>query len=96
MDAFEKARSLIEEINRQRTQFIWSEVDAARMFLSIADTTRVPDTRRRNLENARKAHAATAKALSEGLSCSEGELARIEQELVAIGERLRRHGVLPK
>jgi hypothetical protein len=81
------------ELNRTRTQFLKTDVQTALTFSSIAlNTGRSPETRRRNLTNARKGYdTITAFLPKVTLSPEDREflrvrLVRLKSELEELGE----------
>jgi len=66
--------NLAEKLNRARVDFIKLDLDAAITFTSVARTTRDPETRDRNIANARKGYDTVRRYLAESdLSREEAE-----------------------
>lgn len=73
--------------HRLLREFLLTDIDVAMTFLDLAENTRREEVRRRNENNARRAHALIVKLLSKVSSC---EMCRqaIEPKLFELKERL--------
>lgn len=89
------AEDLDHQVEHLRFEFMRAELDIAATFLAFADTTREPEARTRNLQNAWKAHHEVTKLLAKH-GFSDEEQAALEERLVALGEQLNARGVLPE
>jgi len=55
MDPFEERLRHKSELQQERLQLVYNELALASTFLDVAKTTRQPETRERNIQNARTA-----------------------------------------
>jgi hypothetical protein len=102
MDPIEEARRLAKELAQGRKElaqerigFIQSELQLALTFLDVADTTRVRQSRERNIEHAQKARDEVQHLLRQGLVCTEEERAHIQHGLAVLNARLTKEAQLP-
>src|SRR5262245_47982361 len=85
-----RAEELRYQAQRLRLEFLLTELELAATFLEVANTTTSPETRERNVQNARKAHEEVTKLLTEKPFQSEEDRERIAERLAALRKSLDR------
>jgi hypothetical protein len=77
--------------NRAGVDFIFLDCDLAMTFLNVADTTKIPETVKRNRQKARKAYD-TVRHLLPSLLLTIAETQAIERKLLALRTRMEAAG----
>jgi len=95
MEFFEEAPSLQAKIQRERVYFVQNELALAFTFLDLAKVTLQPETRARNINNARRAYGDVAHLLAGELSCGERDRAHLESALSRLKARLDEESATP-
>lgn len=83
----QQSQQLAGEISDERVRFLQDELAVASTFLDVAKTTHDPQTRERNIGNARKARDVVVRGLEE-MESSEPQRASIQRALADLEARL--------
>lgn len=77
--------------NRKGVDFIFLDCDLAMTFLNVADTSKIPETVKRNRQKARKAYD-TVRHFLPSLLLTTDETEAIEKRLLALRTRMEAAG----
>lgn len=85
------SRTVNPDLNKSGVEFLLTELQTALTFMDIADTSRIPETVKRNHENAHKAYE-TVQRLMGYLIPNETQQALIVQRITQLKARLEAAG----
>jgi hypothetical protein len=82
-----------ERINREYLRFLRLDLDIAMTFVSMAETTTNPETRKRNLRHARRAYQVVSEDVARGRHNVEDDL-DLRRRLLELRDALIQRGYL--
>jgi len=77
------------QLDEKRVDLVQSELELALTFLQVAETTLIPDARKRYIRNARKACDEAEHLIEQGLACTELQLETLKGNLAWLETRLK-------
>jgi hypothetical protein len=88
MEPKERFEMLAAALEDAKAEFVLREVELARTFLDVADTTRDQSNAERNIEHARKAYEVAMRYFRDGMFAPT-EQEKIRGKLAELGRRVR-------
>ena len=89
MDPFEETLHRKAELQQGRLHLVQNELALACIFLDVAEVAQQPETRKRNIENARNACQVVIHLLAGRFECTGKQRADFEDELAKLIARLK-------